>query len=223
MEDNIKNLQEYIKKLENFELPEYKEISNIPLYMEQVIGYIDSILKELKEENNSITPFMVNNYVKAKIVSAPENKKYDKDHIAYLLAISILKESASMRDIATLIEMDKFLTDDKQKLYSMFKDMHDDVLKNQTHRVKIRLDAINKDKKKQNKVEESNLNLSYIALRLYIESETSKIIADQIMKNISSEVIGKEDNENRLSKKAEKLENKKESKEAKKLSQRGNK
>lgn len=223
MEDNIKNLQEYIKKLENFELPEYKEISNIPLYMEQVIGYIDSILKELKEENNSITPFMVNNYVKAKIVSAPENKKYDKDHIAYLLAISILKESASMRDIATLIEMDKFLTDDKQKLYSMFKDMHDDVLKNQTHRVKIRLDAINKDKKKQNKVEESNLNLSYIALRLYIESETSKIIADQIMKNISSEVIGKEDNENRLTKKAEKLENKKESKEAKKLSQRGNK
>lgn len=223
MEDNIKNLQEYIKKLENFELPEYKEISNIPLYMEQVIGYIDSILKELKEENNSITPFMVNNYVKAKIVNAPENKKYDKDHIAYLLAISILKESASMRDIATLIEMDKFLTNDKQKLYSMFKDMHDDVLKNQTHRVKIRLDAINKDKKKQNKEEEQNLNLSYIALRLYIESETSKIIADQIMKNISKEVIGKDDNENRLSKKAEKLENKKESKEAKKLSQRGNK
>lgn len=221
MENKFNELTEYIKLLENFKLPEYKEISTIPLYMEQVIGYIDSVLKEIKKEDNSvITPFMVNNYVKAKIVSAPENKKYDKDHIAYLLAISLLKESASMSDIATLIDMDKYLTDDKQKLYSMFKNMHDEVLKNQTHRVKIRLDAVNKDKKKKSDSLEDNLNLSYIALRLYIESETSKIIADQIMNTINKE---KEKPETKLTKKANKLENKKESKQAKELSQRKSK
>lgn len=95
MEDNFNELKEYIKKLEQFTLPEYNEISNIPLYMEQVIGYIQEVLTPLckgeEDVSTLITPFMVNNYVKAKIVDAPINKKYNRNHIAYLLAISLLK------------------------------------------------------------------------------------------------------------------------------------
>ncbi len=217
MEDNFANLKDYIKILESYKLPDYKELSTIPLYMEQVVSYIQGVLEPIENDKTIITPFMINNYVKAKILNAPENKKYDKDHIAYLIAISLLKQSASMREIATLIEMDKILTNDKQKLYNLFKEMHDEVLKNQTHRTKLRLDALEKSRKKKDKNSE-NLDLSYIALRLYIESETSKLIADSIMNKISRDVLPLEAYQN--DKKVDKIENKKEHKEAKKLSQR---
>ena len=72
--------------------------------------------------------------------------------------------------------------------------MHDEVLKNQAHRVKARLDAIDrgKNKYKKNKDLEDRLNLTYVALRLYIESETSKLIADAIMNKLSKMVLPKE-------------------------------
>ncbi len=219
MEDNFNELKEYIKKLEQFTLPEYNEISNIPLYMEQVIGYIQEVLSPLskgEEVSTLITPFMVNNYVKAKIVDAPVNKKYNRNHIAYLLAISLLKKSASMKDIATLIEFDKFLSEDKQKLYETFKGMQDEIIKNEARKVKLKLEALEKsNKKKQDKMEE-NADLCYVALRLYIESEVTKYIADSIIDKVSKDVLPSDAFNN--DRKVNRLENKKESREADKLS-----
>ena len=222
MEDNFVELKEYIKKLESFTLPEYNEISSIPLYMEQVIGYIQEVLAPLskgeEDISNIITPFMVNNYVKAKIVDAPNNKKYNRNHIAYLLAISLLKKSASMKDIATLIEFDKFLSEDKQKLYDTFKSLQDEIIKSEARKVKIRLEALEKsNKKKQDRMEE-NADLCYVALRLYIESEVTKYIADSIIDKVSKDVLPM--SAISKNKKVNHLENKKELKEAKKLSNR---
>ncbi len=231
--NNLDYLKEYISKLEGYELPEYKALSDIPLYMEQVISYIQGALEPLIKDSNFITPFMVNNYVKAKILDAPINKKYNKDHIAYLLAISLLKQTASMKDIASLIEIDKYLTEDKQKLYTSFKEIYDEVLKNQTHRLKVRVETISRDQKKKvaqnnkknnkteatNTLETSDQLLALIALRLYIESETSKMIADEIMGRISPMVFENHD-VLEVSKKEAKITNKKESKEAKRLASR---
>ena len=231
--NNLDYLKEYISKLEDYELPEYKALSEIPLYMEQVISYIQGALAPLIKDSNFITPFMVNNYVKAKILDAPINKKYNKDHIAYLLAISLLKQTASMKDIASLIEIDKYLTEDKQKLYTSFKEIYDEVLKNQTHRLKVRVETISRDQKKKvaqnnkktnkkeatNTLETSDQLLALIALRLYIESETSKMIADEIMGRISPMVFENHD-VLEVSKKEAKISNKKESKEAKRLASR---
>ena len=44
----------------------------------------------------------------------------------------------------------------------------------------------------KNKDLEDRLNLTYVALRLYIESETSKLIADAIMNKLSKMVLPKE-------------------------------
>lgn len=231
--NNLDYLKEYISKLEGYELPEYKALSEIPLYMEQVISYIQGALEPLIKDSNFITPFMVNNYVKAKILDAPINKKYNKDHIAYLLAISLLKQTASMKDIASLIEIDKYLTEDKQKLYTSFKEIYDEVLKNQTHRLKVRVETISRDQKKKvaqnnkktnkkeatNTLETSDQLLALIALRLYIESETSKMIADEIMGRISPMIFENHD-VLEVSKKEAKISNKKESKEAKRLASR---
>lgn len=229
---SIDKVKEYIDILDNFKMPEYKELADIPLYMEQVVSYIEGVLLPILNDKPSITPFMVNNYVKAKIVDAPENKKYSKDHVAYLLAISILKQSCSMKDIATFIELDKYKTLDKQKLYEYFTSTYEEVLKNQVHRVKIRLDAINKEEKKINnttkknkkeldekdKLDNSSLLLSIIALRLFIESLTSKMIGDTIMNSISPIIFNKEVLDE--TKKEKKIVNKKEHKEAKRLASR---
>ena len=46
---------------------------------------------------------MINNYVKQGIMPAPEKKKYNKSHIAYLIVICVLKQVYSIGDIGKLI------------------------------------------------------------------------------------------------------------------------
>ena len=41
MGKTLDNFEKTIKDLEDFNLPEYKELPDIALYMEQIVGYID--------------------------------------------------------------------------------------------------------------------------------------------------------------------------------------
>ena len=65
---------------------------------------------------------------------------------------------------------------------------------------------------------EENADLCYVALRLYIESEVTKYIADSIIDKVSKDVLPSDafDSDKRVNR----LENKKESREADKLSSR---
>lgn len=85
--------------LDNYRLPEWQEIPNIGLYMEQVIillkQYLDYLPPELKEEQ-FITATTINNYVRKKIMPEPVKKKYYRVHIAYLIMICLLKQSLSI-------------------------------------------------------------------------------------------------------------------------------
>ena len=194
MNKYFEDLEKYINKLEGYKLPSYEELPSISLYMEQVISYVGESIEPITKDTYSVlTPFMVNNYVKAKILESPKNKKYNKEHIGYLLAISLLKPVTSMTNIATIIELDKKFIKDKSKLYTYFKDLEDEVIQNEAHRTKVRFDALNKSSKKKGKSNDASdeelLNLTYIALRSYVESAISKLIADSIMQNISNVVL----------------------------------
>ena len=199
MGKTLDNFEKTIKDLEDFNLPEYKELPDIALYMEQVVGYIKECLEQFSNKDDSIiTPFMVNNYVKAKIINPPKDKKYNRDHIGYLIAISMLKSVVSMRDIAVFIDLDRKsdLYTDKQNLYSFFKSIENESLKNVIHKVKTRTEVFKKannsrKNKKENFSEDlyEQANLAYIALRLYTESECNKLIADKIMSQLSNEMM----------------------------------
>lgn len=199
MGKTLDNFEKTIKDLEDFNLPEYKELPDIALYMEQVVGYIKECLEQFSNKDDSIiTPFMVNNYVKAKIINPPKDKKYNRDHIGYLIAISMLKSVVSMRDIAVFIDLDRKsdLYTDKQNLYSFFKSIENESLKNVIHKVKTRTEVFKKaNNSKKNKKENfsedlyEQANLAYIALRLYTESECNKLIADKIMSQLSNEMM----------------------------------
>lgn len=87
-------------------LPRYEEFPEIDLYADQVISYLNSHLTffQLDENKPIITGTMINNYVKQKVVPSPIKKKYNREHLAYLFVICILKNVYSISEIYDLIE-----------------------------------------------------------------------------------------------------------------------
>lgn len=94
-------------KIAEYHCPRYEELPSIELYMEQTVSLLDSYLApfEIPGEEKTITPTMINNYVKQKIIHPPKNKKYNKSHLMYLIVVGILKNVLSISDIAELIKM----------------------------------------------------------------------------------------------------------------------
>jgi hypothetical protein len=102
-------LRRWEKYLEEYKLPDWEDIPDIGLYMEQVIAllkyYLDYLPPELKEEQ-FLTAAAINNYVRKKVMPEPVKKKYYRVHIAYLLMICSLKHSLSIPTLQTMIPVD---------------------------------------------------------------------------------------------------------------------
>ena len=90
-----------------FHLPRWEELPNLDLYMDQVIAFVDGAIGELfrKIDAPPLTKSMVNNYVKARIIEAPVNKKYSKLAVASAIVVCILKSNFSVEEIGALIRM----------------------------------------------------------------------------------------------------------------------
>ena len=97
-------------KKENFyvHIPRWEELPEIDLYLDQVVNFIDKYLSSYIgdiDDNKLITKTMINNYVKQKVLEAPVKKKYNKNNLAYLIVICILKQVYSINDISMLIKI----------------------------------------------------------------------------------------------------------------------
>ena len=100
--------------IDKFHMPRWEDLPEIDLYLDQVVSFIDKYLlyylnndinqKDEKKENTVLTKTMVNNYVKQKIIDAPIKKKYNRNNIAHLFVISILKQVYSINEIDKLIK-----------------------------------------------------------------------------------------------------------------------
>ena len=103
-------LRRWEKYLLRFRLPDWEEIQDIGLYMDQVVvllmGYLDYMPPELKEEQ-VVTAAAINNYVRKGIMPSPERKKYYRVHIAYLVMICTLKQSLSIAMLQKLLPAGK--------------------------------------------------------------------------------------------------------------------
>ena len=95
--------------MNEFRLPGWEELPKIELYMDQVIGlitqYLGFFVFDLSEEK-LLTPSMVNNYVKMKLLPAPQKKKYGRKHIALLIMICTFKQSLSMAAVEQMLPPD---------------------------------------------------------------------------------------------------------------------
>ncbi len=101
------NQDELNDELLKYHLPRWNELPDIELYLDQVVNYLERYLDIFSgnKDEKIITKTMINNYVKQGIIPAPEKKKYNKTHIAYLLVICILKQVYSISDIGELITL----------------------------------------------------------------------------------------------------------------------
>ncbi len=95
------------KEIIEYKMPRYNELPKIELYMDQLISYIEGVLRALQinDKDKFITTAMVNNYVKQGVIPPTEKKRYNKKHIAYLIVICILKQIYTINEISELIKI----------------------------------------------------------------------------------------------------------------------
>ncbi len=94
---------EYVQQ---YHCPRWDELPGIPLYMDQVIMVINEALSVFSDHGEPIlTRAMINNYVKHKIITPPEKKKYQRKHIAQLIVLSLCKKVFSMSEIRTITKI----------------------------------------------------------------------------------------------------------------------
>lgn len=89
------------ESLEDFHLPRWDALPDLELYMDQVIKLIDQYLAPVirPEKHTLLTSSMVNNYVKLGLIPAPQKKRYTRKHVAFLVAITSLKQILTIPEI----------------------------------------------------------------------------------------------------------------------------
>lgn len=138
---NLPSEEEYVELIRSFHLPRFSELPDIDMYMDQLLTYIDRCLRPLvAADEKLLTSSMVNNYVKQRIIPTPERKRYNCEHLAYLIVICLMKRSFSVADIQKLItaqnathamdrSYDFFCTAIEESLRAMFcAEIHADTL-----------------------------------------------------------------------------------------------
>ncbi len=114
-------MREWERLLDGFHLPGWDDFPVLPLYMDQVIYLMNQYLSLLpqEDEQKTLTPAMINNYVKLGIIPRPMKKRYGRTHLAYLIMVCMLKRTVGTAEIKKLVPAS--LTEDETKaMYEAF-------------------------------------------------------------------------------------------------------
>lgn len=98
----MEELSAFRHQLETLRPAGWDALPDLPLYMDQVLTYMERQTIHL-DESDTLTASMVNNYTKNALVPRAEGKKYNRTHLAYLTFICTLKQVMSVRDMDLLI------------------------------------------------------------------------------------------------------------------------
>lgn len=103
--ENRKLLAQMLESLSQIENVTAQAVPDIDLYMDQVIGFLDSHLAPSRrhDDDKILTKTMINNYSKGGILPPPEKKKYSKDHMILLMFIYYYKSILSISDLKTVL------------------------------------------------------------------------------------------------------------------------
>lgn len=170
-----------IEKLLSYKGIQAEEMPQIPLYMDQLLGFFEEYFKDLKvnDEDKLLTKTMINNYVKAGVINPPQKKKYTKEQLMVLNLIVQMKNILSINELK--IFLDHYKDEDEKvqmtkvlELYENFKseeNTHLSRLKEETDSIDLNLSHDNE--------EVWNLILSLI-----IESSVKKRLAEMLLDQV---------------------------------------
>lgn len=91
--------------MEKIILPEFNEIPDVGLFLEQVQRFVSGYLKPL--ENITLTTSMISNYVKQGIISKPVRKQYFREQIADIMFVAAAKSVISLDNIKLVLSLQK--------------------------------------------------------------------------------------------------------------------
>lgn len=114
-------LDRWQRYMEHYRLPSWEELPDMELYIDQVVSlvgrYLDLIPHD--EKNPIVTASIINNYVRLKVVPAPEKKRYSRRHLAYVLMVCVLKQCLSLTEIQKILPQD-MESDQTRGIYNEF-------------------------------------------------------------------------------------------------------
>ena len=118
-------LSQWFDSMEQFQLPEWEQLPQLELYMDQIILLLGQYLAPLHhgENEKAITTSIINNYVRMKVIPPPVKKKYSRVHIASLIIICVLKQSLSISCIQRMLPEDQS-EESMRILYNDFVDQY---------------------------------------------------------------------------------------------------
>lgn len=104
-----------------FTCPAWCDIPSIDLYLDQVLILVDSIVSPMiPVKDKIITATMVNNYVKHKIISPTEKKKYSRKQITEIIMVTLLKLVLSSAEISMVLSELGSVFQTPENIYSAF-------------------------------------------------------------------------------------------------------
>lgn len=95
-------MKELTEQMIQYHCPRWEELPQLDLYIDQVVIYLQELLSPFDKEG-SVTPTMINNYVKQKIVSPPTKKKYSREHLACFFVIFTMKRLMNISTLGKII------------------------------------------------------------------------------------------------------------------------
>lgn len=94
-----------LELLTAYRCPRYEDFPAIPLYKDQVVSFLTQAVAPFYDgEQTPVTAAMINNYVKLKVITPPERKKYTREQVICLYVTFLLKQVLSMEEIRTLLQ-----------------------------------------------------------------------------------------------------------------------
>lgn len=152
-------MEKFIETLLNHKLPRWNELPDFELYMDQVISLMQKYLFAYIRPEETLTPSMINNYVKMDVLPAPEKKKYNKEHLAKLIVICLMKKQAPLNAI-NFVMNEQISANGLASFYNYFIDLYEGALQNAASKAK------------------EDGNLLSIALTLAVNASASHVIAE---------------------------------------------
>lgn len=173
MSEASEKVAEWAKEIKEYSAVQWDRLPEIYLYMDQVLTYMDKQLKLFERSDNALlTSSMINNYVKDGVLPRPEQKKYSRDHLAFLTVICLLKQVLSIPDISILI---KSLLEDasKSEMYDRFCDAQSAAMKEVCERV-------------ESAVPKGEAELTRLAIELSVEANARRTASERILSELAA-------------------------------------
>ncbi len=162
---------EMIKKILEEKRPNsWEDIPDIDLYMDQVLSYMTRQHVGLELDEN-LTAAMVNNYMKKDLLPRAKGKKYDRQHIAYLTAICLLKQVLSVSDAGELLKL--HIKEREEEQVRRFYEKYMETMDQEFCQISAAIEE-----------EADQEQLADLALRLAVSSYGQKLACQQILEKL---------------------------------------